>query len=97
MRYCLVVIIFILAGMYFLALGDPNVTWLPAPTAEESQEYNQRGLRNLAARADANRRLNNVAQASAARLHREGTDESRAYTSCDTPVADNAPDFDSDF
>jgi hypothetical protein len=100
MRYSLIVIIFALIGMYFLVLGNPFPTWLPAPTQKEIQECNQRGLRNLAARADADaiHRLNENARALATRTHQPYTEEaSTAYTSCDTPLGGNLADLDSDF
>jgi hypothetical protein len=65
MRYCLIVLIFAMAGMYFIELESFSPTCLPAPTPAEQLEINARGERQLTVRAgaDALARLNAWTQA----------------------------------
>ena len=92
-RYCLVLVILVLAGMYFPAMQRPYPGWLPPATQAELQTYNPGGFERVA--------VNGTSAVNAsANLDRDDVDANPtvcAYTSCDSPLHIKPADFDSAF
>jgi hypothetical protein len=101
MRYCLIGVIFALAGMYYIVLGGAYAGWLPPATPEELQAIEVRRLEALSATGQPSA-VNEVgayaAAAGVAKPHDGGTESSAcAYTPCDAPVVTEPTDIDSAF
>ena len=99
-RFCLVVLIAALAGMYGPAMQTPYSGWLPPATPEEAQAYGVFAHHGAQASAQPKTFRNPTFADGVAHLHLGDADAEstpHGYTTCDSPVASEPADFKSDF